>query len=86
MTTHELKTWPEFFTAIVDGRKRFELRKDDRGFAVGDGLILKEWNPNTKSYTGSQVVVIVTYIVKGFTGIQDGYVIMGISEPPAIGR
>jgi hypothetical protein len=38
---HELKTWPGPFQAIVDGSKRFELHKDDRGFAVGDTLWLR---------------------------------------------
>jgi len=34
MTVHELKTMTEYFAAILDGRKTFELRKDDRGFKV----------------------------------------------------
>ena len=35
-TTHDLKTWPEFFDAILDGRKTFEVRDTrDRDFAVG---------------------------------------------------
>ena len=42
---HELKTWPEAWAAVRDGRKRFELRRDDRGFAVGDVLLLKLWRP-----------------------------------------
>lgn len=45
MTTHELKTWPEPFAAMVDGRKAFEIRRDDRNFAVGDALLLREYEP-----------------------------------------
>lgn len=44
---HFLKTLPEFFQAVIDGRKPFELREDDRGFKVGDRVILEE-------YLGSQ--------------------------------
>lgn len=40
---HELKTWPEFFEEIVTGRKTFEIRLNDRGFQVGDGLWLREY-------------------------------------------
>jgi hypothetical protein len=42
---HELKCWPEYFHAIRSGRKKFELRKDDRGFAIGDLLVLREFIP-----------------------------------------
>lgn len=45
MTEHVLKTWPEFFRAIVDGKKTFEVRKNDRGFQTGDVLHLREFDP-----------------------------------------
>lgn len=43
--THELKTWPEFFRAVQSGAKPFEVRKDDRPYAVGDVLQLLEFEP-----------------------------------------
>lgn len=42
---HELKTHPEPFEAVVQGLKTFEYRYDDRGFNVGDELLLREWDP-----------------------------------------
>jgi len=45
---HVLKTDPEVFEALVSGRKTYELRRDDRGFAVGDRLTLRE-----TSHTGA---------------------------------
>jgi hypothetical protein len=44
---HNLKVHPEYFDALADGSKPFEVRKDDRQppFAVGDTLTLREWDP-----------------------------------------
>jgi hypothetical protein len=40
---HDLKCWPEPFAAILSGEKRHEIRRDDRGFKVGDVLRLREY-------------------------------------------
>jgi hypothetical protein len=45
MRTHDLKTWPSSFEALLSGKKLHEYRPDDRGFAVGDRLHLQEWRP-----------------------------------------
>jgi hypothetical protein len=42
-TTHELKIWPEYFAQVRNGRMKFQLRRNDRDFKVGDQLLLKEW-------------------------------------------
>ena len=59
---HELKSWPQFFEKVVDGSKTFEVRLNDRDFKVGDFLFLREWNPETKQYSGRFQYVRVTYI------------------------
>lgn len=43
---HELKTLPEYFQAVKRGEKTFELRRDDRPYAVGDTLLLREFDPD----------------------------------------
>jgi hypothetical protein len=45
-TTHELKTWPQYFQCLLSGQKTFEVRKDDRGYQSGDLLVLCEFDPN----------------------------------------
>ena len=80
MTEHELKTWPKYFDVVRMGRKRFELRKNDRDFKVGDTLYLREWNPATDDYTGRSLRVKVRYLLKDakFLGLDEGFVIMSI--------
>lgn len=77
MKEHRLKTWSQFFPALVSGAKPFEIRQDDgRGFEVGDLLILEEWNQDSQSYTGQKLFKQVTYITDFQQ--QPGYVVMGI--------
>ncbi len=60
----EKKTWPEFFQKILDGAKTYELRLADFDCTPGDTLVLREWDPNTKAYTGRAIEKIVTYVGK----------------------
>jgi hypothetical protein len=55
MKVHELETWPEPFADVMSGRKRFEIRRDDRGFEVGDIVVLREFIPDDHDggYTGA---------------------------------
>jgi hypothetical protein len=75
--THELKVWPEFFKLVWSGDKPFELRKDDRGFSVGDKLLLREYVLREDSYTGREMTVTITSVISGFPGLLPDYVIMG---------
>ena len=76
---HDLKTEPDCFEAVVQGRKWFEFRKDDRGFLVGDVLRLKEFSQRA-GYSGRQLDVAVTYILPGPAfGVPLGYVVMSIA-------
>lgn len=78
---HELKTVQPFFDMVASGKKRFELRKNDRDFKQGDILILKEWDNSKQLFLGNELVVRVNYILDQFVGLSKGYVIMSISEP-----
>ena len=73
---HKLKILPEYFIDIVDGRKTFEVRKNDRNFNVGDTLVLQEWSNGT--YLAGYARVQVTYILNDSQYCKEGYVILGI--------
>lgn len=74
---HELKCWPLYFEALQDGRKTFEIRPNDRNYAVGDVLRLREWIPSRAEYTGRECCRRVVYITD--FGQQSGYVVMGLT-------
>lgn len=77
---HELKTWPECYQAMANKIKTFEVRKNDRDFKVGDYLILEEWDPETKKYTGNRMDASIDYILGGGEfGIKKDYVVMSIT-------
>jgi hypothetical protein len=60
---HRLKCWPQFFEPIKRGEKTHDLRRaDDRDFEVGDRMLLEEFDPRTKSYSGRRLVVEITFI------------------------
>ena len=74
---HELKIYPKYFEDVISGKKKFEIRKNDRKYRVGDILKLKEWD-NIK-YSGREARAEVIYLIDDkFAGIQPGYVVMGI--------
>ncbi len=85
----ERKIWPEYFSAIKAGRKSFEIRLADFEINEGDILLLREWDPLTREYTGRELKKKVTYIMRTkemafFT--QDeidkyGYQIMSLKDP-----
>ncbi len=84
MKTHELKTWPAMFQPTLDGDKPFEARFNDRGYQRFDTLILREWDPDTKEYTGRSCVRLITYVLSGW-GVQGGHVVLGLGQVPAPG-
>ncbi len=88
---HHLKILPQYFQAIVQGEKPFELRReDDRRFARGDVLVLREVNPElfemaeathdeTLLYTGRSVTVeIAGDPIRDTTWLQPGVAALGI--------
>ncbi|MEM6406178.1 MAG: DUF3850 domain-containing protein [Pseudomonadota bacterium] len=93
---HTLKILPQYFSQILSGAKTFEYRYNDRNYAVGDTLELKELSaafsapvgdklPDSQPYTGRSLCVHVTSILEPSSvsgGCEPGWVIMSIRVPP----
>jgi hypothetical protein len=75
---HELKTWPCYFGPVLDCRKHFEIRENDRDFKVGDLLHLREWIPETQEYTGRSLWAVITWMTT--FAQQPGFVVMSIAN------
>ncbi|MBQ1293552.1 MAG: DUF3850 domain-containing protein [Clostridiales bacterium] len=96
MTKHNLKLNDRYFDAVLNGIKTFEIRKDDRGFRVGDTLEMYRVNDNglyvskDGTYASNEkgawlepIQMKVTYIITHAdfpAGIPEGYVVMSIEK------
>ena len=64
MAVFKKKVWPEYFEAVFSGKKKYEFRLNDFEVGEGDTLILREWDPETKEYSGREIEKKVTYVGK----------------------
>jgi hypothetical protein len=64
MRVIEKKIWPKPFREILQNKKRHEIRLADFKIDSGDTILLKEWNPKSKKYTGRELKFKVGSIVK----------------------
>lgn len=80
---HDLKTSPEDFAAHRSGALAFTVRLNDRNYAIGDLLCLREFKiDGGGKYTGEFEMRSVTYIKPGDPRdmiLSPRYVIMSLS-------
>lgn len=79
---HKLKIEKNYFEAVLNGIKNFEIRFNDRDYHEGDILELCEFVNG--QYTGRSVRKVVNYIFLDLTSrfLQPGYVILGLFNAP----
>lgn len=82
---HARKCEPEYFQAVIDGRKPFEIRtiEPDTAYNAGDFLALNEWS--ITGYTGRCCLVEITYVLDSERFVRAGTAVLGI-RPCIIGR
>lgn len=75
MKTHELKTVQPYFERCWLQSKTFEVRKNDRDFQNGDTVYLKEYDPETDTYSGREIRCKIIYVLHDFHALEKGYVV-----------
>ncbi|WP_418462073.1 ParB/RepB/Spo0J family partition protein [Frisingicoccus sp.] len=73
---HEVKIAASYYDDVASGKKRFELRKNDRGYKEGDSLKMLEFKDG--KHTGRTIDADIIYMLEEYTGLQEGYCILGI--------
>jgi hypothetical protein len=65
---YTLKSWPAFFSKMITGEKKHDMRdKRERTYAVGDRVLLQEYDPFGGGYTGRCALFEITYITSNDT-------------------
>lgn len=78
-THHYLKTLPQYFLLQEKGVKNFEVRRNDRGYKLGDILHLQEFVP-PDTYTTRVLLREVTYVLDDLDYCKQGFVVLGTKE------
>ena len=77
---HKIKLEFAFCDDVMSGRKNFEVRKNDRGYQLGDRIKFVPVLDGVKAYHDVITKTYeITYILSAW-GIQEGYVVFGIKE------
>ena len=57
------KTWTEVFDNILSGEKTFDARLANFDCKPGDILVLEEYDPKIKKYTGRKIEKEITFVL-----------------------
>ena len=83
----EKKSDPDTFQKHLDGIKNFDLRGDDDNAQPNDILYLREFDRETKKYSGRTIRVLILWVLRGpvFGKLAEGDCIMSL-HPDMIKR
>ena len=74
---HFLKIAPKYFSEVYTGRKMFEVRDNDRGFQVGDIVVLCEGEKGT--FSKRTLPTRITYILDDPSYVKEGFVVFSFN-------
>ncbi len=80
MAHYNLKLFTKYFQPVVDGKKRSEVRINDRQYQIGDTVTLHEGQQELDGfkYTGRNVSARISYIDD--FGLNSGYVNLSLRD------
>lgn len=81
---HRIKSTSPHFEAVASTRKHAELRKDDRGYAEGDYLVINHCTVSDYEfiprYTGYHVFRKITHVLRDMEGMLPGYCVISMEQ------
>jgi hypothetical protein len=79
---HRVKSHPDSFAEVWEGVKGHEIRINDRRYKIADSVRLNEYDPETNTYSGRSIDVIIVNLryAEGeghpvSTGLKPGFVV-----------
>ena len=79
MKTHLLKLADQYWEPVLAGSKAFEVRRDDRGFEVGDRVRFRR----VDSEAEMGMAFVITYVLTHADfpeGIPEGWCVFGLGK------
>lgn len=86
MTIHRLKIQEQYADAVLNGTKTFEIRKNDRGYEVGDKIVFDVVTNECYAVGAAArhplngATYRIDYILDDFEGLAQKYVALAISK------
>ena len=83
--THELQLWSSCFAAVAAGTKPFDVRENYPDYQVGDALLIREYDPDSGTYSGQTLLRYVSHVLLGGSfGIEEGWCVLGLGSLPPL--
>lgn len=78
---HHLKTINPYFQQVWSGKKKAELRFNDRNFQVGNTIVLQEYLDGSMEFSGREIVGTITNILENAPqfGLKEGFCLISFA-------
>lgn len=74
---HKIKCIEPYFTDIKEGKKQFELRRNDRDYKCDDFIELRQFDPIKVEFSGDYLLIQITYLMLNPAYLKEGYCAFG---------